>query len=335
MFWGGCVSRVTLIDGHQDMHGIADDEMKLGYFLDKQNIVCAMMPPPFSREDVEQITADELWDKSRLVTLKQCLNKDTIKLLMESDAEYLVMDLYDMQTYFTIYGDTCFSNCAFEAHNTALIRNYINQGCIQIGNFFDMDSNAWYGRVEEFFNIITKKYDSDHIILNRFRCNTYFLDKDGIIKPIPPEFMQVYQPNPKYNTALARLEDYIISNYKPYVIDLTKYFMGDANTWDNIQGAHFETEFYRESFDQIKRIIKDGSKDKYYSKPNFFNVSRRGYEEDKARKFDVESNMNLMLKLLDKEDILWLNILDKLNTYAPEDDRVKQYVTIAKENLQI
>jgi hypothetical protein len=145
--------------------------------------------------------------------------------------------------------------------------------------------------------------------------------------------MRVYQPNPKYNAALARLEDYIISKYNPYVIDLTKFFMGDANTWENIQGAHFETEFYRESFDQIKRIIKEGSKDKYYSKPDFFNSNRRGYEEDKKRKFDVESSMSLMLQLLDKGDILWLNILDKLNTYAPDDDRVRQYVAIARESL--
>lgn len=38
-------------------------------------------------------------------------------------------------------------------------------------------------------------------------------------------------------------------------IDLSKYFMGDQNDWDNLNGAHFEREFYRETFDQIKRII--------------------------------------------------------------------------------
>lgn len=31
--------------------------------------------------------------------------------------------------------------------------------------------------------------------------------------------------------------------------------MGDQNDWDNLNGAHFEREFYRETFDQIKRII--------------------------------------------------------------------------------
>ncbi len=29
--------------------------------------------------------------------------------------------------------------------------------------------------------------------------------------------------------------------------------MGDRNCWDNLNGAHFEKKFYRETFDQIKK----------------------------------------------------------------------------------
>ncbi len=45
---GSCISRVSLLDGNQSAHGIADDRMELCNFLDKQNIVCAMMPAPFT-----------------------------------------------------------------------------------------------------------------------------------------------------------------------------------------------------------------------------------------------------------------------------------------------
>jgi len=41
--------------------------------------------------------------------------------------------------------------------------------------------------------------------------------------------------------------------------------------------------------------------------------------------------MQLMFELMDKQDILWLNILDKLNIYAPEDERVQQYVSTVLE----
>ena len=71
---GSCVSRVSLLDGVQSAHGVSDDRLDLGYFLDKQNIVCAMLPAPFSPEEVDTITVDELADKSRLHSLKQCLN---------------------------------------------------------------------------------------------------------------------------------------------------------------------------------------------------------------------------------------------------------------------
>ena len=49
---------------------------------------------------------EELWDKSRINTLKQALNKETINLLMESDAEYLIVDLYDFYVYMCL----CFRN---------------------------------------------------------------------------------------------------------------------------------------------------------------------------------------------------------------------------------
>lgn len=326
---GGCVSRVSLLDGNQSGHGIADENMELGYFLDKQNIVCAMMPAPFDRAEVEAIQANELWDQSRLYTVKQCLNKDTVKLLMESDAEYVVMDLYDMQTDFAAYKNTCFSTCAHEIYNTQLLEKYNNM--VKNGNFLTMPPVIWYGYVDLFFEKLIEKYGADHIILNRFRCNSYYLAKDGIIRPIPKNFQNPFQPHPKYNQALAELENYIIERYNPYVIDLSKFFMGDENVWRNLQGAHFENQFYRETLDQIRRIVKGQNAERYYSSPSFFDENRRGFEQDKKRKFQIEPNMELMLKLLDEQDILWLNILDKLNTYAPEDERVQEYVRAVQE----
>lgn len=54
------------------------------------------------------------------------------------------------------------------------------------------------------------KYDSDHIILNRFRCNSYYLDLDGKVKYIPDGFRMAIQPNPKYNQNAYDLEKYFI-----------------------------------------------------------------------------------------------------------------------------
>lgn len=185
-----------------------------------------------------------------------------------------------------------------------------------------------------FFETIMKKYDQNHIILNCFRANTYYLDKDGKIKLIPNESKKTCQANDKYNPQLKKLENYIIKKYNPYVIDISKYFIGDKNFWDNIQGAHFEKAFYRQTFDITKKIIYGETKERYFSNPNFFNPERRGFNEDIIRKFDVEYNIKIFQKLLNANDILWLNVLDRLSIYAPEDERVQQYLQFLENSLE-
>jgi hypothetical protein len=327
---GSCISRVSLLDGEQTATGIADEEMDIQYFLDKQNLVCAMMSAPFQREEVEQITEDTLWDKRTLRSLKQCLNKDTVRMLMEPGADYLVIDLYDMQIRFLTYEATCFATQADEFCRTPLFEKYRND--FGSACFMEIDRAIWYGYVDLFFEKILKRFDADHMILNRFRANTYFLNKDGQICTIPETYKNVCQPNDKYNMPLHELENYIIEKYHPWVIDLSQYFMGDQNEWDNLNGAHFEREFYRETFDQIRRIVKGQTQQKYYSEPDFFNPLRRGFTEDRDRKFDVEFNYQVMQYLIEQDDILWLNILDKLSIYAPDDPRVREQVAWVKSN---
>lgn len=326
---GSCVSRVSILDGVQSAHGIADDRFELGYFFDKQNMVCAMTPPPFSREEVEKISADELWDKSRIYSLKQSLNKDTVKLLLGSDADYLVIDFFDMMVATSAYRYTMFANQAAEFYNTALARKYVDE--ISLFNFMDIDGALWYPYVNLFMEQIMTKYDRNHIILNRFRCNRYFLDTSGAYGNIPDKFFQTYHPHYKYNDKLREFEDWFIQEFDPWVIDLSKYFTGDRNEWENLQGAHFEKEFYRETYDQIKRICMGKTDKRCFSEPDFFNDRRRGFEEDSKRKFDVEFGYEFLNMLVENNDLAWLGVLDKLWTYAPDDPRTVELMKVIED----
>ena len=118
----------------------------------------------------------------------------------------------------------------------------------------------------------------------------------------------------------------MIRKYNPYVIDISRYFMGDANIWDNLNASHFEKEFYRETYDQIVRIVNGEPTERYFETVNLFNADREGYQEDLKRKFDVDYGLELLKILLGKDDALVLNILDKLYSYVLEDERVKQYM---------
>jgi len=321
---GSCVSRVSLLNANTKGHGIYGDDMQQVYFLDKQNFVLAMMPPAFSQEAIDAIDENVLYDKSRIKSLRQCLNKTTIDMLMESDADYLVMDLYDFQNDFIVYKDTAFSTCAHEFMNTELFRR--NSSNMQIANFMKLPTWLWYPYIDLFFEKIMKKYDADHIILICFRSNTYYWAKDGSIKEIPEEFKQPYHSNDMYNAPLQRLEDYIIRKYQPYVIDLSKFYMCNENEWSNLNGAHFEYRFYRRVFSCITEIVTGRAATRYYATPEFmWEEFGQPTEDEKKWKFDVEGALKLLPRLVEKEDILWLNLLHKLNVYAKDDIRVREY----------
>lgn len=318
---GSCISRVSLLDGNTKGHGTADDDIELEYYLDKQNIVCCMMPKPFDDSQIERISAEELYDPSRIHSLKQCLYKNTISMLMNSDAEYLIMDLYDFQNNIAVYRDTSFSTCAHEFFQTKLYKE--NEKNIGVANLLNTSTWVWYPYIDLFFDKILNRYDSDHIIVNRFRANKYYLAKDGMIQTIPEMYRRPWHADYLYNSKLARVEEYIISRYKPWVIDLSKFYMCDENKWDNLNGAHFENAFYVETFKQIRRIINRETDNRYYDIPNF------NYEL--SGKLDVDNAIAMVGSLLDDEDVLWINILNKLKRVAPGHPVVMEYVKALEE----
>lgn len=332
---GSCVPRVALLRGNTKAHGIVDGEkhaksrggLELEYFLDKHNIALAMCPPPFSEDEVNTITSQELWDKSRDVSLRQLLMKRTVPMLLDGESEYLIMDFYDFHNNFLAYKDTAFATGANEFMNTKLCRKYADE--LTSYTFFGLPTWTYYPLVDLFFEKIMQKFDADHIILNRFRANTFYLDVDGEIKFIPEDFKQPFQCHDKRNPECRRLEEYVINKYHPYVIDISKYFMGDRNLWDNLNASHFEKEFYRETYDQIVRIIEGESTERYFDTVRMFDRSRPGYDEDMKRKFDVEYGLKFFEILMEENkglSELGLNVLDKLYTYAPEEKKVEQYM---------
>ena len=298
--------------------------MEQGYYFDKNNIAFMMLPRVFTDEEIDTISADDLYDKTRLKALKQCLDKSTMDLLLASDAEYLVIDLYDFHNDFVLYKNTAFSTCAHEFMNTELFE--LNKDNMKIANLMNMPEEYYYPLVDLFFDKIMNKYDANHIILNRFRSNKYYLAKDGMIKEIPEEYRKPFHSNYIYNENVRKLEDYIITKYNPYVIDLSSYYMCNENEWDNLNGAHFEKAFYIETYKYIRTILSGETDERYFDMPHFmwdnFGVPD---ESEKDYAFDVESAIELLIELVEKEDVLWVNILHKLNIYAKNNPVVMEY----------
>ena len=64
-----------------------------------------------------------------------------------------------------------------------------------------------------------------------------------------------------------------------------------------------------------------------WDEPNFF--KKHTIPDDVA--FNVENMIERFKEFVDLEEILWLNVLDKLNQRAPEDERVKEFVRVCSE----
>ena len=259
---GSCVSRVIMLNGKQTEHGMDNRYIKMNHFFDKNNIVFCMMPAPFPKEEVESVKASELWESSRIHSLKQCLDKSTVSLILNGKSDYLILDFYDFEVTHAIFRNTAFSTCANEFFTTELFKKHKSE--ITTFNWKDVPKFLYYPYIDLFFEKISEKYDNNHIILNRFRATSHYIDKQNKVQPIPEKFLQPFHANYHYNETVRNLENYIIDKYHPYVIDLSKYFVGDEHLWDNLNGAHFQKIFYEESFQIIKDIIFGQPKQKVF-----------------------------------------------------------------------
>jgi len=286
---GSCVTRNVFLDGDASQRGCADERIKIIHYFDKQNIACCMSPAPFDDRIVDRITPDEQWDKSdqNLRNMKLTLNKKTLEVLMNSEAEYLFMDLYDFHTPMIGYRNTFFSTFKHEFFNLNLFRS--NTDAFKtIFYFLDLPEWLWYGYVDLFFKKIMEKYTPDKVVLLRFRaCDTY-LSRDNEMRPIPVAYKRPWMSNARYNDKLRLLEEYIIDRYHLQVIDVSKYFIGDENVHSDLQGSHFDRNYYTDSLNHIRRIIFDRS-------------SRNGYV---GNFISCNSAKEILQKHVSKEDFI-------------------------------
>lgn len=269
---GSCISRVMLINGEIEYKGTYDDRMEIEYFFDKNNMVCSMMPPPFTKEEVDSIKDEELYDKSRLKSLKNGLNKDELDKILSGDADFIVIDLYGLSVDVSCYKNTLFSNNAYEFYNTRLYEKYKDD----IGGFnlMNVPTFLWYGYIDLFFEKLLSKYDNDHIVLNRFQTCRKYISEEGTIEDIPEGFKRPFHGKYEYNENVREVEQYIIDKYNPYVIDLSKYFLVDEKHWGNINGVHYQKLFYEEALKKFNKILFEDGCEKNQDKISNLAVSK-------------------------------------------------------------
>ena len=185
--------------------------------------------------------------------MRLALSKQTVPLLLESSSEYLVIDFFDLCQPVAAYFDTTFSTYDYTFYNTAAYRDHKEQ--FRALDFIDVPICLWYGYVDHYFQLMTKKFGGK-IILNRLDCSGVYLSTQNQIREIPDSLLNF--GSPKYNGLLHDLENYVIDRYHPFVIDVSKYFISDEHYNPDTTPVHYEEAFETVQSRIILKILGAG-----------------------------------------------------------------------------
>ncbi|WP_432750001.1 DUF6270 domain-containing protein [Paenibacillus amylolyticus] len=199
--------------------------------------------------------------------LRNGIEKNTVPMLLNSIAEFLVIDFFDLCQPVAVYRNTTFPTYDYSFYNTAAYKNEPDQ--FQSINFLEIPTCLWYGYIDIYWKKMIGKF-GDNIVLVRVSCFNNYITSNKEINPTPPNLLAF--GNEIYNSALFELENYIIEKYNPYVLDVSKYFIADEDYESDVTPVHFEENYNISSWSLMKDIILNKPKQRYYDnlRPKIF-----------------------------------------------------------------
>lgn len=247
---GSCVSFSILKKETEAGCQIKLDSLDNHYFFSHINIAGSMGKKIDIEPTEEELSSIDEHLRRNIIT---DLNKSVVPKLLESDAEYLLVDFYDFGRVQWAYQNGSYTHTSFfnETDYWQKISNQIEG----VFRWIDMPTFLWYGKVDEYFQIMVEKYGKDHIILNRVYFNRYYIDKDNSLKEIRrqnPNWLGSYRDNDR----IRNLEEHVIKKFGIQSVDVAKYFVADCNFTDDILEVHYEEEYYHLAGRIISKIVR-------------------------------------------------------------------------------
>jgi len=243
---GSCVSRSCF-------EFIDKSQILVQHTFSRNHIVSCMMPPAnlsFQHGELQLYNSEYSERCMRLA-----LDKQTVPLLLKSDAEYLIIDFFDFCQPVAAYLDTTFSTYDYTFYRTSAYQEH--KELFNTVDFLNVPVCLWYGYVDAYFRAMDEKFHG-HIVLNRLNCCGIYLSKSGAVEEIPQNFR--FFGDVKYNQLLWALENYVIDKYHPIVIDISKYFISDENYNPDTTPVHFEKNYNILQSNILLQILTDGKR---------------------------------------------------------------------------
>ncbi len=223
-------------------------------FIDHVNHASCFTDPLNIDIDKYKFQGSEHWIRNYRIDL----TKTATQILDDSDATWLMIDLYAMARAQIIYNGGCFSlTQGPEEIFPELWADMLDQ--IE-GNFrwINLPSFIWKEKIDHYMEWALKRYGSDHIILNRVNYSKYFIDNNNALSQVCNYTSEQAYGGSGDNEAIRRMEDYIVNKWPVHSIDVAKYYVADYNFAHDVVAVHYERDYYRLAGDAVRSIIVNG-----------------------------------------------------------------------------
>lgn len=241
--FGSCVTRDTLEHDYRK-------ELCIGEYIARQSIISSIsVPVEFDEKDIQLNSCFQVRQ------LESDLKKNALTRLVNSDAEYLIIDLIEerfkigkiKKSYITISNELSQSN-VLKCENLKIYEKkkrgrkvYLKHKDIQIF-------------IDKFLECLLKKYSQNQIIIHEVYLSDYFIDKTGIKKEFPNYYV-VY--NHRINDILAYMY-MCVKKRLPYanVISISSKYVADEKHKWGLAPMHFQEEYYIEAMNCLYNFFE-------------------------------------------------------------------------------
>ena len=244
--WGSCVSRES-INRCKDAF--------VGKYIFKQAPLLTYEPPiEIEFPDGPDAFCGSYW---RRRTMRDAFNRNGFDLLADSEAHWIMVDLYDLICTMADYNGDLFEVDDF-IRRTEFYKA-IQGDCRECYLFEKRDMKYCFETITRFANEIHEQY-GDNIILLKTDPKDSYITVDGRLKEFENEGM--FDIKRKF---ISLCEERFSSVTGCYVIDISKHFYSsDRFPLGGAHIAHYEDEFYRQTAEYISTILK-GTEQKIFS----------------------------------------------------------------------
>ena len=244
--WGSCISRESINRCSTAF---------VGKYIFKQAPVLAYEPPiEIAFPDGTDAFCKNSWRKR---TMSEAFNKTGFDTLDESEAYFILVDLYDVICKMADYHGNLFETDDFICRTD--FYKSIKSECEECYVFRKREMKYCFDAITRFAKDILDRY-GENIILLKAEPKNLFINLDYRLQRM--EIDPLFEIKKKF---ISLCEERFASITGCYVIDISKYFYSsDKFLLGGAHIVHYEEEFYRAAAECIEKILS-GSKQKVFN----------------------------------------------------------------------